>query len=86
MEKYARQAIEVLKDDNDPKALSMAYYNIGIALVIQGKYNDAEQPFKTAKQLAIAAKDKWSLGWAEQGLGFINFKDGTYWKSFPSPY
>ena len=83
METLAKQAIDILKDEKDPKALSMAYYYTGVSLVIMGKYREAEEPFSKAKQLAIESKDRWSIGWAEQGFGFMNFKDGTYWKSFP---
>ncbi len=83
MERLAKQAIDILKDEKDPKALSMAFYYTGVALVIMGRYDEAEEPFSKAKQLAIKSKDRWLIGWAEQGFGFMNFKDGTYWKSFP---
>jgi len=82
MEQYARLAIEILKDENDLKTLSMAFYYQGVGLTIQGRYHEAEEPFEKAKQLAIAAKDKFSLGWAEEGIGFMYFKGGKYWKSF----
>jgi hypothetical protein len=83
METLAGQAIEILKDGKDPKGLSMAYYYTGVALTIMGRYHDAEAPFEKAKQLAIESNDRWSVGWAEQGLGFMNYKAGTFWKSFP---
>lgn len=82
MEKHARQAIEMLKNENDLKTLSAAYYYLGVSLVILGKYHDAETPFETAKQLAIKSGDKLSLGWAEEGFGFMYYKGGKYWKSF----
>jgi len=82
METLARQAIEILKDENDPKRLSTAYYYVGVALTIQGKYHFAEALFDTAMQLAIQSKDRLSIGWAEQGIGFMYYKSGKYWKSF----
>ena len=82
METLAKQAIEILTNDNDPKRLSTAYYFVGIALTIQGKYHNAEEPFDTAKQLAIRSKDRHKIGWADQGIGFMYYKSGKYWKSF----
>jgi len=83
METLAKQALGILQDGKDLKALSMAYYYLGIGLTIQGKYHDAELPFEKAKQLAIAANHKWSIGWAEQGIGFMAYKSGKYSESFP---
>lgn len=83
MEKLCREALGILKNENDLKTLSMAYYYLGIGLAMQGLYHEAEQTFKKAKELALIAKDKFSIGWAKQGFGFMYFKSGKYWKSFP---
>src|SRR5215204_426898 len=83
MENNVNEALEMLKDEDDLTLLSKAYYYRGVAYAIQGRYHFAEQPFEKAKQLAIESKDKFSIGWAEQGIGFMYFKSGRYWKSFP---
>lgn len=82
MERCARNAIEILNNEKDLKTSSMAFYYLGVAYTIQGKYALAQEPFEKAKQLAIDANDKFSQGWAEQGIGFMYFKSGKYWKSF----
>ena len=83
MEALAKKALEILKNGKDLKAMSMAYYYNGVALTIMGRYHEAEEPMRKARQLAIDAQDRGLLGWANQGTGFINFKSGTYWTSFP---
>ena len=83
MEKLTRQAIEIVNDGKEPRALSLANYYAGVALTIQGKYHDAEPLYEKAKQLALICKDKWLFGWVEEGLGFMKYKSGIYWESFP---
>lgn len=83
MEALTKQALDILDHGKDLKTLSMANYYHGVALTIMGRYHEAEGLFKKAKELAIETNDKLLLGWAEQGIGFMNFKSGTYWTSFP---
>ena len=82
MEQSAKEAIEIAKNGNDLRVLSLAQYYLGVALILQGKYPDAEPAFEQAKQFAIQAKDKNAIGWSKQGIGFMYFKSGKYWKSF----
>ena len=82
MEQLAREAIETARGGKDLKVLSLTYYYLGIALSLQGKYPDAEQVFEEARKSAIQAKDKNAIGWSKQGIGFMYFKSGKYWKSF----
>ena len=73
MEVLAKEAVKLLENEKDLKGLSMAHYYTGVALTIMGRYHEAETPFEKAKQLATEANDRWSIGWAEQGLGFMFF-------------
>ena len=82
MAALAKEALEASNEGKDLKTLSMAQYYNGVALTIMGRYHNAQEPFEKAKQFAIAANDRLSLGWAEEGLGFMYFKSGKYWKSF----
>ena len=62
MEQSAKEAIEIAKNGNDLRVLSLAQYYLGVALILQGKYPDAEPAFEQAKQFAIQAKDKNAIG------------------------
>ena len=83
MERTAKMALNLVEKVSDAKLHSMAWYYLGVALTIQGKYKDAALHFEKARNFAEKSKDKFSIGWAQQGLGFMHFKSGTYWKSFP---
>ena len=82
MEQYSRQAIELLKSEMDSKNLSIAYYKLALALALQGLYEAAHDAAHKARQIAIAANDKLSEGWAIEATGFIYAKSGKYWKAF----
>jgi tetratricopeptide (TPR) repeat protein len=82
MADYARQAVTLAEKNKNLKSLSKAYYYLGVAKTIQGQYELANEPFEKARQFAIKANDKFSLGWAEQGIGFMHFKSSKFWKSF----
>jgi uncharacterized glyoxalase superfamily protein PhnB len=83
METLSKQALEILKNGKDLTGLSLAHYLTGVAMTIMGRYHESEEPFKKAKQLALESGDRGLIGWAEQGIGFMNFKGGSYWRSFP---
>ena len=82
MERYSRQAIELLKNEGDPKNISTAYYKLALALALQGLYDQAHVAGIKARQVAIDAKDKSCEAWAIQSSGFIYAKSGKYWKAF----
>lgn len=82
MERDARKAIDLLKNEPDPKAFSMAYYGLALSLVIEGKYDAANEAANKAAEYAMAANDQLSFGWAKQAAGFSYSKSGEYWKSF----
>lgn len=82
MERDAREAIALLKNETNSKAFSKAYYNLALSLAIEGKYDAANEAAGEAKEYAAAANDQLSLGWAKQAAGFSYSKSGEYWKSF----
>lgn len=82
MEHYSQQAIELLKNEKDPKNLSIAYYKLAIAYAIQGIYDSAHAAAFKDRQIAIGAKDKLGVAWAIQASGYIYFQSGNYWKAF----
>ncbi len=82
MEGNIKQAIELLKNENDPKNLSTAYYKLALAYASQGRYDRAHDAAFKAWQIAIDAKDKLGLAWALQATGFIYCQSGDYWKGF----
>ena len=56
MERLTLRALELLKDVKNVKPLSKAYYYNGVALTIMGRYHEAEEPLKKAKQFAVPVK------------------------------
>jgi len=82
MEHYSQQAIELLKNEKDPKNLSVAYYKLAIAYAMQGIYDSAHDAAFKDRQIAIAAKDKSGIAWATQASGYIYCQSGNYWKAF----
>jgi tetratricopeptide (TPR) repeat protein len=86
MERDAREAIELLKNETNSEAFSMVYYNLAISLAMKGKYDIANEAANKAAnkaiEYAITAKDQLALGWAKQAAGFSYSKSGEYWKSF----
>lgn len=82
MERNAREAIGLLKNETNATAFSMAWYNLAISLAIEGKYDAANEAAGKAIDYATAANDQLSVGWARQAAGFSFSKSGKYWKSF----
>lgn len=82
MERDTRKAIELLKNETNSKAFSMAYYSLAISLAIEGKYDGANEAASKAIEYATTANEPLSLGWAKQAAGFSYSKSGEYWKSF----
>jgi tetratricopeptide (TPR) repeat protein len=82
MEHLSARAIEFLKNENDQKNLSTAYFSLAMALALQGNYDRALKEAHKAMQIAKSANDKSGEGWALWGLGFIYSKKGEYWKGF----
>ncbi len=82
MERFSMQAIELLKNENDPQNLSAAWYKMAIALTAQGKFVEAKEAASKAKQIAIAANDKSGLGWGSQVTGQLFCFRGDYWEGF----
>ena len=82
MESYTKQAIELLKNEDDPKSLSTAYCKLAFAYAAQGIYDSALNASLKAKQIAIAANDKSGLAWAMGTTGIIYCQIGEYWKGF----
>jgi len=82
MELDAGKAIDLLRNEPNPKAFSIAYYNLAVALAIKGKYDEANDAANKAIEYATAANDQLSLGWAKEAAGFSYSKSGEYWKSF----
>ena len=81
-EQISKSVISLIKDLDDDRIQSIAWYYLGLAQTLQGKHQPAAEAFFKCKQFAVAAKDTLTLGWAEQGIGFMYFKSGQYWKSF----
>ena len=82
MIKYSQQAIDVLQNDNDKKQLSLAWSSMAMGQILKGDKLKAYDAAANAEQIAISAKDKFSIGWAKQVQGFIYSKTGEYWKAF----
>lgn len=82
MEQKSKEAIALLKNENDLKDLSTAYYNLSLAYSLQGKHDIAYNAAFDAKEVAIIGKDKLKEGWAMQAIGFSFAKKGEYWKAF----
>ncbi len=82
MERYSQKAINLLKNENDPKTLSSAFYSLAMALAIKGIYVKAHDAAGKAKQVAIDGNEKSCLAWAIEATGFIYSKSGEYWKAF----
>ncbi len=82
MERDAREAIELLKNETKSEAFSMVYYNLALSLAMKGKYDVANEAANKAIEYATTAKDQLWLGWAKQASGFSYSKSGEYWKSF----
>jgi tetratricopeptide (TPR) repeat protein/molecular chaperone GrpE (heat shock protein) len=82
MLRHTQQAIELLKNENDFKSLSMAYYSLAMAYSIAGKSDSAHIAADRARQIAVTAKDKSGEAWALNAHGFIYSKSGEYWKAF----
>ncbi|HEY0676837.1 MAG TPA: histidine kinase [Chitinophagaceae bacterium] len=82
MERDTRKAIELLKNETNSKVFSMAYYNLTLALAIEGKYDAAIEAAGKALAYATKANDPYLLGWAKQAAGFSYSKSGEYWRSF----
>lgn len=82
MERDMRKAIELLKNETNPRIFSMTYYNLALALAIEGKYDAANEAVDKAIAYATTANDSLLLGWAKQAAGFSYSKSGEYWKSF----
>ena len=84
MIKYGQQVIDLLKNEDDWRNLSMAYYHIALGQALKGDAIKAHEAAAKAEQIAIDSKDKFSRGWAKQVQGFIFSKTGEYWKAFPN--
>ena len=82
MEQKSKQAIAFLKNENDPKDLSTAYYDLSLAYALQGKHDSAYHAAAKAKEIAISGHDKLKEAWAMQAMGFNFSKKGEYWKAF----
>jgi len=82
MESFTQQAIELLKNTDDPKNLSKAYCRLAFAYATSGKYANGLDATLKAKQISIAANDKSGLGWAIGTMGIIECQVGEYWKGF----
>lgn len=82
MERNARMAIEMLKNETDAKSLPLAWYNLAFSLTIAGKYDAAADAVSQAMTYATKTGDRLSLGWARYAAGFNYSKTGEYWKSF----
>jgi Histidine kinase len=82
MKSNSQQAIDLLKNENDPKNLSTAYYYLSLAYAFQGTYDSALAAAGKARQIAIEANDKSRLAWAIQATGYIYCQSGDYWKGF----
>lgn len=82
MERNAVHAIALLAKETNVKTHSLVYYNLAIALIINGKYDTATEAANHAKTYAEKANDRLSVGWAREAAGFSYSKSGEYWKSF----
>ncbi|MEI9910297.1 MAG: histidine kinase [Bacteroidota bacterium] len=82
MKRYSQQAIELLKNENDPKNLSTAWYYLSLAYAFQGIYDSARDAAGKARQISLKANDKLGLAWAVLATGFIYCQSGDYWKGF----
>ncbi|HKO82726.1 MAG TPA: hypothetical protein VJU78_20110, partial [Chitinophagaceae bacterium] len=82
MERNTRKALELLKNETNPKIFSMAYHNLAISLAMEGKYDAANKAADKAIAYATTANDQLSIGWAKKAAGFSYSKSGEYWKSF----
>ena len=82
MERDTRKAIELLKNETNPRVFSMTYYNLALALAIEGKYDAANEAAGKAIAYAVTANDSLLLGWAKQSAAFSYSKSGEYWRSF----
>ena len=81
-ERYCRQAIELLKNENDPKNLSTAYFMLAMSLASEGIYDSALNAALTARQISSKVKDVSGLAYGILATGFIYCKSGEYWKGF----
>lgn len=61
---------------------STAYRLLGSAYTLNGQTKEADTALKHALETAHQSKDKTSIGWAHQAIGFKYAKKGTYWKAF----
>ena len=82
MERDTRKAIELLKNETNPRVFSMTYYYLALSLAIEGKYDAANEAVAKAIEYATIANDSLLLGWAKQAAAFSYSKSGEYWRSF----
>ncbi len=84
MERYSLEAIEELKFSGDNIHLASAYHALGLALIWQGKYEEATAVLEKAKILSTAINDKQGLSWFHQVSGVKYVKSGQLWEGFLS--
>ena len=82
MERDTKKALELLKNETDPRTFSLAWYNLAMSSVILGKYDAAIEAAAKAVEYGTEANDPLLVGWAKQAAGFGYSKRGEYWKSF----
>ena len=82
MQRNSEEAIGLLKEVNDHKNLSLAYYKLAVAYFAQGLEKEALAAAAEAKRIALENNNLSGLGWAIKATGLIDCHNGDYWKSF----
>ena len=82
MESKSRLGLVAAERSKDPRAISLAYYSVSLALSISGNYLQAVKAAEQSMEYAVLSNDRMRLGWASQAIGFAYIKSGRYWMGF----